>query len=158
MQTTLLILIIALLAVAIVLIFMFRGKSNNEIPQLQYKIGELQSSLAKIETNLKEDFRINREESSNTAKTNREELNKAITEFRNETAEAIRLLSKQNVEALEKLMGPARASMEHEQFDPGIITHPFGPDPKRPLGRSDGDHPHASREFFGGVYNREIRS
>jgi DNA recombination protein RmuC len=63
----------------------------------------LQSSLAKIETNLKEDFRINREESSNTAKTNREELNKAITEFRNETAEAIRLLSKQNVEALEKL-------------------------------------------------------
>ncbi|MFN4932051.1 MAG: DNA recombination protein RmuC [Bacteroidota bacterium] len=103
MQTTLLILIIALLAVAIVLIFMFRGKSNNEIPQLQYKIGELQSSLAKIETNLKEDFRINREESSNTAKTNREELNKAITEFRNETAEAIRLLSKQNVEALEKL-------------------------------------------------------
>ena len=103
MQTTLLILIIALLAVAIVLIFMFRGKSNNEIPQLQYKIGELQSSLAKIETNLKEDFRINREESSNTAKTNREELNKAITEFRNETSEAIRLLSKQNVEALEKL-------------------------------------------------------
>ena len=103
MQTTLLILIIALLAVAIVLIFMFRGKSNNEMPQLQYKIGELQSSLAKIETNLKEDFRINREESSNTAKTNREELNKAITEFRNETAEAIRLLSKQNVEALEKL-------------------------------------------------------
>ena len=103
MQTTLLILIIALLAVAIVLIFMFRGKSNNEMPQLQYKMGELQSSLAKIETNLKEDFRINREESSNTAKTNREELNKAITEFRNETAEAIRLLSKQNVEALEKL-------------------------------------------------------
>lgn len=103
METTLLIIILILVAVAIVLLFLFRNKGNNDIPQLLIKVNELQSGLTKIESNLKEDFRINREESSNTAKTNREELNKAITEFRNETAEAIRQLSKQNVEALEKL-------------------------------------------------------
>jgi len=110
METTLLIIVIALLIVAIVLIFLFRSKSNNEIPQLQNKVGELQSSLAKIETNLKEDFKINREESSNTAKTNREELNRAITEFRSETAEAMRQLSKQNVDVLEKL----NTTLEHK--------------------------------------------
>lgn len=103
METILLIIILILVAVAIVLLFVFRTKGNNDIPQLLTKVNELQNGLTKIESNLKDDFRINREESSNTAKTNREELNKAITEFRNETAEAIRQLSKQNVEALEKL-------------------------------------------------------
>jgi DNA recombination protein RmuC len=103
METTLLIIILILVTVAIVLLFVFKNNGNNDIPQLLTKVNELQSGLAKIESNLKEDFRINREESSNTAKTNREELNKAITEFRIETAEAIRQLSKQNVEALEKL-------------------------------------------------------
>lgn len=103
METTLLIIILILVAVAIVLLFVFRNKADSDIPQLLTKVNELQNGLTKIESNLKDDFRINREESSNTAKTNREELNKAITEFRNETAEAIRQLSKQNVEALEKL-------------------------------------------------------
>ena len=92
-----------LVALAVVLLFVFRSKGDSEVPQILAKVNELQSGMTKIETNLKDDFRINREESSNTAKTNREELNKAITEFRNETAEAIRQLSKQNVEALEKL-------------------------------------------------------
>lgn len=103
METIILNLILILLAVAIALLFIFRNKGNNEIPQLMLKVNELQSGLIKIETNLKDDFRINREESTNTAKSNREELNKAITDFRNETAEAIRQLSKQNVETLEKL-------------------------------------------------------
>jgi hypothetical protein len=81
-----------LVALVIVLLFVFRSKGDSEVPQILAKVNELQSGMTKIETNLKDDFRINREESSNTAKTNREELNKAITEFRNETAEAIRQL------------------------------------------------------------------
>jgi DNA recombination protein RmuC len=103
METTLLIIIIALLVVAIVLIFVFRSKSNNEIPQLQNKVGELQSSLAKIETNLKEDFRINREENTANAKTNREELNKVIADFRTEIMTAVKTMTEQNNTALEKL-------------------------------------------------------
>lgn len=103
MQTTLLIILIILVAIAIVLLFVFRNKGDNEIPQLLAKVNELQNGLTKIEINLKNDFKDNREESANTAKNNREELNKAITEFRSETAEAIRQLSKNNVDALEKL-------------------------------------------------------
>ncbi len=103
METIALIIIIVLLIIVIILIFVFRSKENSDLPQLLNKVNELQSGLIKIEANLKDDFRINREESTNTAKTNREELNKAITEFRIETAEAIRQLIKQNVDALEKL-------------------------------------------------------
>lgn len=103
MENTLLIIILILLAVAIVLLFVFYNKNNTEIPQLLTKVNELQSGFTKIESSLKDDFRINREESSYIARTNREELNKAITVFRNETAEAIRQLTTQNVEALEKL-------------------------------------------------------
>ena len=103
METTLLIIIIALLVIAILLIFVFRSKSNNENPQLQIKVGELQSSLAKIETNLKEDFRINREENTTNSKTNREELNKAIADFRTEIMSAVKTMTEQNNTALEKL-------------------------------------------------------
>lgn len=103
METTLLIIIIALLVVAIVLIFVFRSKSNDEIPHLQNKVGELHSSLAKIETNLKDDFRINREENTANAKTNREELNKAIADFRTEIMTAVKTMTEQNNTALEKL-------------------------------------------------------
>ncbi len=103
METTLLIIILALLVVALVLIFVFRSKSNDEIPQLQNKVVELQNSLSKIETNLKEDFRINREENTANAKTNREELNKAIADFRTEIMTAVKTMTEQNNTALEKL-------------------------------------------------------
>jgi DNA recombination protein RmuC len=103
MEIILLSIILVLLALVIVLLFVFRNKEQTDVPKLLNKVNELQSGLSKIETNLKDDFRINREESTHTAKTNRDELNKAITEFRNEMAEAIRQMSKQNIEALEKL-------------------------------------------------------
>jgi DNA recombination protein RmuC len=103
MEATLLIITIALLVIALVLIFVFRSKSNNEIPQLQNKVGELQTSLAKIESNLKEDFRINREENTANSKTNREELNKAIVDFRTEIMTAVKSMTEQNNTALEKL-------------------------------------------------------
>lgn len=103
METTLLIIIAVLLLIAIILIIVFRSKDNNELPQLQTKVGELQSSLSKIETNLKEDFRINREENTANAKTNREELNKAIGDFRTEIMTAVKTMTDQNNTALEKL-------------------------------------------------------
>ena len=103
METTLLIIIAVLLLIAIILIIVFRNKDNHELPQLQTKVGELQSSLSKIETNLKEDFRINREENTANAKTNREELNKAIGDFRTEIMTAVKTMTDQNNTALEKL-------------------------------------------------------
>jgi DNA recombination protein RmuC len=109
MELTLLILVVLLLVVVIVMLLTFRKKEDSDVPQLLTKVNELQGVLQKIESNLKEDFRINREESSNMAKSNRDELNKAIAEFRNETGEVIRQLSKHNMEALEKL----NTTLEH---------------------------------------------
>jgi hypothetical protein len=65
----------------IFLMFAFRGKGTNDLPELRQKVIELQNSLAKIEGNLKDDFRMNREENASLGKTNREELNKAIAFF-----------------------------------------------------------------------------
>lgn len=103
METTLLIIILILVAVAIVLLFVFRNKDNNDIPQLLTKVNELQNGLTKIENNLKEDFRINREENTANAKTNREELSKAIADFRTEIMTAVKTMTEQNNTALEKL-------------------------------------------------------
>ncbi len=103
METTLLLIIGVLLLIAIILIIVFRNKSNNALPLLQTKVGELQTSLSKIESNLKDDFRINREENTANAKTNREELNKAIGDFRTEIMTAVKTMTEQNNTALEKL-------------------------------------------------------
>ena len=102
-MNSLLILIIGLLLIAIVLIYLFRNKNTTELPQLMAKLTELQTVLSKIETNVKEDFRVNREETASIAKSNREELNQAITTFRAETSEKIQQLKSQSVATLEKV-------------------------------------------------------
>ena len=102
-MNSLLILIIGLLLIAIVLIYLFRNKNTTELPQLMAKLTELQTVLSKIETNVKEDFRVNREETASIAKSNREELNQAITTFRAETTEKIQQLNSQSVAILEKV-------------------------------------------------------
>ncbi|MBK9485675.1 MAG: hypothetical protein IPO01_10835 [Chitinophagaceae bacterium] len=100
--------IIILIAIAIILIIVFRPKSNSDFSSLQSKILELQSSLAKIESNLKEDFRINREENATIAKDNRLELNntlKIITEQSQNALKEINKTLEDKVAALiEKLM------------------------------------------------------
>ena len=102
-MNSLLILIIGLLLIAIVLIYLFRNKNTTELPQLMAKLTELQTVLSKIETSVKEDFRVNREETASIAKSNREELNQAITTFRAETTEKIQQLNSQSVATLEKV-------------------------------------------------------
>src|SRR5665647_2511588 len=81
MQIIFLIVIALLLLIAIILIIVFRTKSGYEIPQLQNKIAELQTSLSEIKLGLKEDFRINREENSGIAKDNRIELNNSLKDI-----------------------------------------------------------------------------
>jgi DNA recombination protein RmuC len=103
MEAVLLYVIIAMLLIVVVLIFSNRSKNdNNNLLELEKKINDLQSGLITIERALKDDFRLNREESANVANINRQELNKAIVEFRNEMALAIQQLSKQNIDALDR--------------------------------------------------------
>lgn len=105
MDTALYIIIFALLAALFLLLFLSRSRNNSAPEGMMDRINELQSVLSRLESSLREDFRINREESAGMAKANRDELNRAISEFRTETVNAIQLLSKQNIEALEKLNG-----------------------------------------------------
>jgi DNA recombination protein RmuC len=94
MEQTLLIFICLLLIIAIILIFVFRKKNSNESPELQNKVTELQSMLSKIESNLKEDFRINREENATIAKDNRTELNITLKNITDQSQNALKEINK----------------------------------------------------------------
>lgn len=94
METILLIIICLLLLTAIILIVVFRSKAGNELPQLQSKVVELQIGLAKIETGLKEDFHINREENATIAKDNRLELNNTLKDITEQSQNALKEINK----------------------------------------------------------------
>lgn len=83
--------VIFLAIVIIVLQYYFRPTKNNDT-DLVSKLDIFSNSLTRIETNLKDDFR-----------TNREELNKAIVDFRTEIMTAVKSMTEQNNTALEKL-------------------------------------------------------
>jgi DNA recombination protein RmuC len=63
----------------------------------------LAESLTRIESGLKEDFRLNREENSSIAKANRDELNNTLKDFRTELTGTLKTITEQNQAALEKL-------------------------------------------------------
>lgn len=84
---TLLIILIALVIINMIMVYVFRPKTDNNNQELILKIDSLDKSLQKIESNLKEDFKTNREENSTIAKDNRIELNNTLKEI-NEKAQS----------------------------------------------------------------------
>jgi DNA recombination protein RmuC len=97
------IVLIALIIINIILVFVFRAKPETNNQELFNKIDLLDKSLQKIESNLKEDFKINREENSNIAKDNRIELNNTLKDFKKELGDSLKEITEQNQKALEKL-------------------------------------------------------
>jgi len=91
-SVTLLIGVLILAIVNTVLLFAFRPKENREQQELQFKISALQDSIQRFETNLREDFKISREESAALAKENRAELNESLKEISNTLAQSIESL------------------------------------------------------------------
>ncbi len=91
---TLLIIIIILLVIVIVLLLVSRNNKANALAPVLNKVLELQNSLAKIETNLKEDFRINREENAGIAKDGRIELNNTLKNITEQSQNALREINK----------------------------------------------------------------
>ena len=84
------IILVILLLIVIVLIVVFRNKNNSDLPWLQQQFAALQSNLAKIESNLKEDFKINREENAGIAKDNRFELNNTLKTITEQSQQALK--------------------------------------------------------------------
>src|ERR1035438_10363976 len=94
----LLVVIIVLLIITIILLFLFRQKpaQNNEL-----KIDQLSTALTRLETNIKDDFRTNREENAATAKDNRTELNNTLKDFKAELSQTLTAITLQNQKALQ---------------------------------------------------------
>lgn len=103
MDAVLLFLILFLLIVAIILLFIFRPKENNVLSDLQIKIDGIKSNLDKTEINLKEEFRINREESTKIAKENRDELNETLKDYRTELSDTLKNITEQSQNALKEI-------------------------------------------------------
>jgi DNA recombination protein RmuC len=74
----------------LILLFVFKAKPNDQNPELTLKIDSLDKILQKIESNLKEDFKINREENSSIAKDNRLELNNTLKELKKELSDTLK--------------------------------------------------------------------
>ncbi len=100
MEYKLLLAILGLLCLAIILIVYLGNKPDGSVPQLQFKINELQADLLKLEGNLKQDFKFNREENATLVKDNRIELNNTLKDFKSELSAAIKNITDQNQLAL----------------------------------------------------------
>jgi DNA recombination protein RmuC len=99
MTDILLIASITLLLIAIVLIW-FRNPHNPALAYLQAQVANLQTTVDKLESGLKEDFRINRIESADLAKANRQELNETLHGFKAEQSQTLATITTQNRQAL----------------------------------------------------------
>lgn len=88
--------IIGLLLLIILLIFLLRPKADAQSFQLQQKLTELQGRIMNIESNLKDDFRVNREEIATISKENRQELNQTLKEFKSELFFTLKTIQEQN--------------------------------------------------------------
>ena len=99
MTEILLIASITLLLIAIVLIW-FRNPHNPALAYLQAQVANLQTTVDKLESGLKEDFRINRIESADQAKANRQELNETLHGFKAEQSQTLANITTQNRQAL----------------------------------------------------------
>ncbi|MFZ4752810.1 MAG: DNA recombination protein RmuC [Chitinophagaceae bacterium] len=99
MTDILLIASITLLLIAIVVIW-FRNPQKSALADLQARIATLQNTVNKLESGLKEDFRINRIESADLAKANRQELNETLHGFKAEQSQTLATITTQNRQAL----------------------------------------------------------
>jgi DNA recombination protein RmuC len=100
MLTLLIISCILSIAVIILIITLHQKNSNTTVLQ---KIDDLSRQLTLINTNLKDDFKINREETNNLAHQSRKELSESLQTFRHEMTETLRLITQHNKNATDQI-------------------------------------------------------
>jgi len=89
-------LIIALISINLLITILFLFQRSKKNPELSNRIDALDKSLQKIESGLREDFRINREENSTIAKENRTELNATLKDFQRELGVTLKEITNQS--------------------------------------------------------------
>jgi DNA recombination protein RmuC len=120
MTENLLILACLLLVTILILVITFRNKGSNEIPQIKNQVSEILSELRKIELNLKEDFRINRQENAQIARNSREDTAKSLKDVSLTLAasfEGFQLNFDRNVRSFNDLQKEKFGQLEKKQDD-----------------------------------------
>ena len=84
--------LVLIVVCALLLLAIFFKKADNHTADLQSKIQELEKGLQKIEVALKDDFRVNRDESAKMARENRAELTDSLSRTGKEQAEKLEAL------------------------------------------------------------------
>jgi DNA recombination protein RmuC len=92
----LLIIVCILLAVVIILQFVFRPRQSSGNSELELRLQNFQTSL-------KDDFRINRQENATISKDSRFELNNTLRDFKTEMTQTLQAVTTQNQKALEQI-------------------------------------------------------
>ncbi len=93
----------AFITISILLIIFIRPKKISEDDFLLKRITILEANLKSIETNLKEDFWINRDENYSSSTENRRELNETLKEFKDEMSKTLHSITEQSQTALERI-------------------------------------------------------
>src|SRR5450432_4116550 len=120
MTESLLILACLLLVTIMILVIAFRNKGSNEIPQIKNQVSEILSDLRKIESNLKEDFRINRQDNAQIARNSREDTAKSLKDVSLTLAasfEGFQLNFDRNVRSFNDLQKEKFGQLEKKQDD-----------------------------------------
>ena len=84
--------LVLLVVCALLLLAIFFKKADSNTAALQSKIQELEKGLQKIEVALKEDFRVNRDESAKMARENRTELTDSLSRTGKEQSDKLEAL------------------------------------------------------------------
>lgn len=118
----LLIAICVLNAITIILVILFRPRPNNNLFVLSHKLDDMFVRQDKLTANLREDFKINREEAAALAKENRAELNDTLRYFQATLTETLRTITQQNRQALEQVNKTLEVSFKdfRETFDRNV--------------------------------------
>ncbi len=98
--TQAIIVLIGLINIGLLIIVLVKGKSGSDLAN---KLDLVGANMARIEANLKEDFRVNREENSTLARDNRAEMSTSFKDFKEGMSETLRLITEQNQKALETI-------------------------------------------------------
>lgn len=103
MENIILFILCLLGGITIILQIVFRPQANQDLAVILTRQAEFQSQLSRLETNFKEDFRINRDENSRISSDNRSELNQTLTTFRSEQSETLKNLSENSQSLLKQI-------------------------------------------------------
>ena len=98
--------------VTLILILVFLPKGKKEQQKLRMMVEDLEKELNRLEMNLKDDFRINREEFGNLTTGNRKELSEGLRVFGSGLSQNLKEYSESNTSQLDRINATTRQKLQ----------------------------------------------